>query len=246
MPEGGVLVLSSWRLPLRDGEIPPESTELRAGDYLAIAVTDNGSGMLPEIAARAFDPFFTTKGIGKGTGLGLSMIHGFAKQSGGDAGITTRAGYGTTVTIYLPRAADSEELPAKPHAPETPPMGRGQRILFVEDEPDVRAATAEALLRMGYSPRIARDAEAALEILSSHSEIDAMVTDVGLPGIDGRALAARAREMRPDLRVLFVTGYAANAEERNSFLAEGMDLLLKPFALDDLAWNLAEMIGQTE
>ncbi|HQT53667.1 MAG TPA: response regulator, partial [Phenylobacterium sp.] len=188
------------------------------------------------------DPFFTTKPIGQGTGLGLSMIYGFARQSGGHARIYSEVGQGSTVRLYLPRftgeAPDGEADQARPDLPR----GAGETVLVVEDDPAVRLLVVEVLSELGYAAIEAHDGPAALPILESDQRIDLMVSDVGLPGLNGRQVAEIGRQHRPGLKVLFVTGYAENAAVRSGFLDPEMEMITKPFALDQLAAKIREMI----
>jgi PAS domain S-box-containing protein len=241
MPSGGVLSIETENVTVISGEAG--SGQPDPGEYARISVSDTGVGMSPETAAKAFDPFFTTKPIGQGTGLGLSMIYGFAKQSRGHVYIESEVGQGTTVKLYLPRHHGGEVKPTGGRNAADAPRGAGEAILLVEDEPSVRVIIAELLRQLGYSCLEAQDSQTALPILASEVQIDLMVTDVGLPGLNGRQLADIARERRPDLRVLFVTGYARHATEKADFLAPGMDMVSKPFTLDGLASKIRQMIG---
>ena len=239
MPEGGSLTVTTANVQVeagfnRDGE------EIQAGDYVAIRVTDTGVGMPPEVIRRAFDPFFTTKPIGEGTGLGLSMIYGYAKQSGGLASIRSSPGAGTTVELLLPRTIEAESFVDLPASIAEAARGTGQRVLVVEDEPDVLAALLDVIGQHGYEVTSATEGSRALAMLSA-GHFDALVTDIGLPGMSGRELALRARELRPELRVLFVTGYAGDAAVRADFLSRGMDLMSKPFNLVELLHKLHQL-----
>ncbi|USJ01290.1 response regulator [Xanthomonas prunicola] len=217
--------------------------ELDDGDYVAVNVIDNGSGIEPAILDQVFEPFFTTKPIGEGTGLGLSMTYGFARQSGGTARITSTVGRGTTVALLLPRGLSANEvLPAPaPSAPRT----RNERILLVDDTDVVRMMVSEVLSDAGYQVIEAEDANGALEQLRTGVHIDLVVSDVGLPGMNGRDMADVARMLRPGLPILFITGYAENAATRQEFLAEGMALLPKPFSLNDLLNTVGQMLDSS-
>lgn len=240
MPEGGRLSIETTNVSL-DETHAPSNEEVTPGPYVVICVSDTGSGMLPEVIAKAFDPFFTTKAIGQGTGLGLSMIYGFAKQSGGHVRIDSEVGRGTTVKLYLPRAQGSIAVVSDPGRSGTP-RGSGETVLVVEDDTTVRLLITEVLRELGYVHLEASDSHQALPILCSDQRIDMMVSDVGLPGLNGRQLAEIARETRPDLKVLFVTAYASASTIRGDFLAPGMDLLTKPFTLDVLGTKIRQMI----
>ena len=243
MPDGGVLTIETGNATVQAGEI--RADELEAGDYTVIAVTDTGTGMSPETAAKAFDPFFTTKPIGQGTGLGLSMIYGFARQSRGQVRIKSAEGEGTTISLYLPRhrgdLCDVAPGPAQREAPK----GSGETVLVVEDDPAVRLLIGEVLHELGYSCLEASDGQAAIPLLASNIRMDMMITDVGLPGLNGRQVADIAREHRPGLQVLFVTGYADRAIDRASFLGPGMQMITKPFTLDALAVRIRQMVANS-
>jgi CheY-like chemotaxis protein len=208
-----------------------------------IAVSDNGTGMSPETVARAFDPFFTTKDIGQGTGLGLSQVYGFVKQSGGHVHIYSEPGSGTSVKLYLPRFHSATV--AGLAEPTTPADGeRGsETVLLVEDDPDVRAFSIEALGELGYTVIAAVDAHSALQLLRNHPEVDLLFTDIGLPGgTNGRQLVEQARQIRRDLRVLFTTGYARNAIIHDGRLDPGVELITKPFTQESLATRLRDIL----
>jgi CheY-like chemotaxis protein len=196
--------------------------------------------MAADVVAKAIDPFFTTKPVGKGSGLGLSMVYGFAKQNRGHLRIYSEVGHGTTVKLYLPRALQDAVILEK--AARDAPRGQGETILVVEDDATVRMILSDVLEELGYNVLLASDARPAIPILQSGRRIDLMVSDVMLPHINGRKLAEIARASRPDLKVLFVTGYAENATFRGDFLDAGMDMLTKPFALDDLGAKVRTMI----
>jgi PAS domain S-box-containing protein len=240
MPDGGKLTIATANARI-DG-IDADTPALLPGDYIRIDVSDTGTGMSPEVAARAFDPFFTTKPIGQGTGLGLSMIYGFARQSNGHVLIDSTQGAGTSVILYLPRyhgAAAAERI-ASAVADEH--MATGETVLVVEDEPVVRGVIVEMLQEQGYRTLQAVDGPSGLRILRLNKRIDLLVTDVGLPGMNGRQLADQARETRPDLKILFITGYAENAAIAKGFLQPGMEMITKPFDLDNLSQRIREMV----
>jgi PAS domain S-box-containing protein len=242
MPDGGRLTIETankWLDARAAGE-----RELTPGQYVSICVTDTGTGMAPEVVARAFDPFFTTKPLGLGTGLGLSMIYGFARQSGGQVRIYSELGQGTTMCLYLPRHyGKAEEVVAVSTAGAAGAVGHGETVLVVDDELTVRRLVSEVLVDMGYIALEAADGPAALEILRSKTRLDLLVTDVGLPGgLNGRQVADAGRTARPGLKVLFITGYAENAVVGHGHLEPGMQILTKPFALDVLGEKIREMI----
>jgi CheY-like chemotaxis protein len=235
MPDGGRLTLETANTYLDEAYVIEAGDGLSAGQYVMIAVTDTGSGMDAETVARAFDPFFTTKPPGKGTGLGLSQVYGFVKQSGGHVRIYSEPGRGTTIRLYLPRGFDTAaEIPTLPTV-RTAAAGGGETLLLVEDEPGVRRFGAETLRELGYTVLEAADAAAALRLLDGHAEIALLLTDVVLPDIDGRRLAEQALRRRPDLPVLFATGYTRNAIVHNGMLDRDVRVLIKPFTVDQLA-----------
>jgi PAS domain S-box-containing protein len=239
MPDGGRLTIATGNLHV-DADHPMATEELSPGDYATVRVADTGTGMSAEVIAKAFDPFFTTKPIGAGTGLGLSMIWGFAKQSDGHVRIDSTPGEGTAVTLYLPRAQAAAATDAAGDGPR--PAGAGESVLLVEDDPAVRMLVADVLRDLGYRVEQAGDAREALPKLAAMDRVDLLITDVGLPGMSGRELADRAREGLPELKVLFVTGYAEGAAHRAGFLAPGMDMVTKPFAIDLLSAKIRAML----
>ncbi len=243
MPEGGEIRIETSNCTL--GIRPDGAEAIKPGDYVRLSVCDNGAGMTPAIRAKAFDPFFTTKPIGQGTGLGLSMIYGFAQQSGGHVSLDSEPGQGTCVHLYLPRHNEQTESRPPVLAPQGAPLAKqGESVMVVEDDPAVRMLVLNVLDELGYHALPAADAKTALPLLESSLRIDLLVTDVGLPGLNGRQLAEIARQHRPRLKVLFMTGYAEKAAERHTFLAEGMDMVTKPFSIDLLANKIREMINQ--
>ena len=242
MPNGGKVTIETANVYLDDTYAAAQA-EVIPGQYIMVAVTDSGTGMTPEVKAKAFDPFFTTKDVGHGTGLGLSQVYGFAKQSRGHVKIYSELGEGTTIKLYLPRvhsaptAMESEttSLPVRGSENET--------ILVVEDDPGVRSYSGEALAELGYKVIEADNARAGLALLDSHPEIDVLFTDIGLPGgMNGRQLAEEALRRRPDLRVLFTTGYARNAIIHDGRLDPGVELITKPFTQAKLAAKLRDII----
>ncbi|SEE67731.1 PAS domain-containing hybrid sensor histidine kinase/response regulator [Pseudomonas migulae] len=244
MPDGGELLIETANVYLDSSDINTLET-VKPGDYVMIAVSDNGTGMTPSVLAKAFDPFFTTKPIGQGTGLGLSMIYGFAQQSGGHVKLDSLPGQGTCVRLYLPRLHFPEpENTLLPFSGEAPAAIDGETVMLVEDDPAVRMLVLDLLNELGYHAHEAGNAKTALPLLESDVRVDLLVTDVGLPGMNGRQLAEIARQHRPELKVLFMTGYAENAAERQGFLEEGMDMVTKPFSIDLLANKIRTMIGQ--
>ena len=237
MPHGGVLTLSTRCVRCER----TAGRDLKPGDYLEVSVRDTGVGMDPEVASRAFEPFFTTKPSGAGTGLGLSMVYGFAKQTGGDVTIESKVGEGTIIRFFLPIAAASE-ADRDAEASYSTVEGRGEVVLVVEDDALVRMLVMDVLKELGYEAKEAKDAPTAIPLIESGARVDLLISDVGLPGLNGRQLADIARHHHPGLRVLFLTGYAEQAAVRSGFLGAGMDLMTKPFAVDALALKIREML----
>ncbi|MEO8937285.1 MAG: ATP-binding protein [Burkholderiaceae bacterium] len=243
MPEGGWLTIETANHSL----VPTaaHAFDLAAGQYLALSVTDSGTGMSEEIVKRAFDPFFTTKPLGAGTGLGLSMVYGFARQSGGQVRIDSEPGRGTTITLYLPRHfGEIESVHKQREKPLAAHAIHEETVLVIDDEPTVRTLIAEVLDDLGYRCFEAHDGAAGLELLQSNARVDLLITDVGLPGgLNGRQVADAARALRPGLRVLFITGYAENAVVGNGGLDPGMAVLTKPFSLELLSQRIGAMLS---
>ncbi|WP_246696986.1 GAF domain-containing protein [Methylobacterium planeticum] len=242
MPEGGRITIETANKWLDDHAA--QERDLPRGRYLSLCVTDTGTGMTPEVIARAFDPFFTTKPIGQGTGLGLSMIYGFVRQSGGQVRIYSEVGQGTTMCLYLPRYDGTAEGDVVlPDFADAPRAEQGETVLIVDDEPSVRMLVTEVLEDLGYTAIEAADGPSGLKLLESDVRVDLLVTDVGLPGgMNGRQMADAARVSRPDLKVLFITGYAENAAVGNGYLEPGMEVLTKPFVLEVLASRIKSLI----
>lgn len=242
MPDGGLITVETANTWVDDAGA--NERDMPTGQFVVICVSDTGAGMSEEVRSRAFDPFYTTKPMGKGTGLGLSMIYGFAKQSGGQARIYSEVGRGTTVKIYLPRHVGRvEDSESSAVAQPLPRSADGETVLVVDDEPTVRMLIGDSLADLGYRGIEAADAASALKVLESDAEIDLLITDVGLPGgMSGKDLADFARKARPDLKVLFITGYAENAAVTNGRLQHGMHVLSKPFPMDKLAARIRSII----
>jgi PAS domain S-box-containing protein len=235
MPAGGRLTIETSNCTLDEGS-EFWSSEMRPGAYVCVSVTDTGIGMSQETIEKAFEPFFTTKPIGQGTGLGLSMIYGFVRQSDGYTRIFSELGRGTSLKLFLPHYTG--ELPVELPGDAGPAellAGAGETVLVIEDEPVVRGLILEVLADLGFAALEATDGAGALEVLHSGRRIDLMISDVGLPGLNGRQLAEAARQLRPGLKVIFMTGYAEVAASAQGFLEPGMALITKPFALADLA-----------
>ena len=245
MPEGGKLTIETANTHLDDA-YAAANAEVAAGQYVMISVTDTGSGMPPEVIERAFDPFYTTKGVGRGTGLGLSQVHGFVKQSRGHVKIYSEPGVGTTIKIYLPRNAG--EPSAQDNAPrplgELPQARDGEVVLVVEDDERVRRLSVDALRELGYTVAQAADAAQAMTVLGLQARVDLLFTDVVMPDLDGRRLADRAREARPDLKVLYTTGYTRNAIVHNGMLDADVAFLAKPFTVEQLALKVRQVLDE--
>ena len=243
MPGGGSLSIATANMSLdgqqaRDLDLPP-------GDYVTITVTDTGTGMAPEVVSRIFDPFFTTKPTGQGTGLGLSMVYGFARQSGGQVTVRSQVGSGTAMAITLPRHTGSEVAEtSEPDLGHAPHARVGQTVLVVDDEPTVRMLVTEVLRELGYVALEASDGASGLKLLQSDTRIDLLITDVGLPGgMDGRQLAEAARQLRPRLVCLFVTGYAEGAKLGSGEMGPDTHILAKPFSMEALAARIEELLA---
>jgi CheY-like chemotaxis protein len=244
MQGGGRLTIELANKVL-DADYARSHAEVVAGDYVMVAVSDTGHGMTPDIAARVFEPFFTTKTEGRGTGLGLPMVFGFVKQSGGHVKVYSEPGEGTSVKLYLPRAVGAT-IPAMQRSgvPADLPHGTAT-ILVVEDEAGVREIAVVILRSLGYRVLEAADGEEGLRVFGSNAaEIDMLLSDVVLPGkVRGRELADRITEMRPEVKVLFMSGYTENSIVHHGRLDDGVQLLGKPFKRDQLARKVAEVLG---
>jgi len=243
MPDGGKLTIETANRWM--DSTAARQHDLPVGQYVSVCVTDTGVGMTPEVVAKAFDPFFTTKPLGEGTGLRLSMIYGFARQSGGQIRIYSEVGEGTTMCLYLPRHGEEAPMENEPVVTAAlEPAGEGEVVLVIDDEPTIRMLVAEVLSDAGYAVIEAPDGPGGLRVLESNARIDLLITDVGLPGgMNGRQVADAARTTRPDLKVLFVTGYAENAVVGNGRLEKGMFVLSKPFPIEELAGRIREIIA---
>ncbi|MDB5689561.1 MAG: hybrid sensor histidine kinase/response regulator [Sphingomonas bacterium] len=240
MPDGGTLTVETCNTHVDDDYA--REAEIAAGQYVQIAVSDTGTGMSPDVLAKAFDPFFTTKAVGRGTGLGLSQVFGFARQSGGHVRVYSEVGHGTTFKLYLPRFW-GDEAAAVRRAPAPFRAGRPTEIiLVVEDEDRVRNNSVEALRELGYTVLHAASGPEALALIGTGQDVTLLFTDVVMPGMTGRQLADRAMELLPRLKVVFTTGYTRNAVVHNGVLDPGTHLLPKPFGIDQLAAKIAEVL----
>jgi PAS domain S-box-containing protein len=244
MAEGGRLTLETSNASI-DRLYAAAHADVAPGQYIALSVSDTGTGMSPEVLSKAFEPFFTTKPVGQGTGLGLSQVYGFVKQSGGHLKIYSEVGHGTTVKIYLPRLL-REMAPAEdPASTGVPDGASGETILVVEDDDDVREYSVSTLRDLGYRVIEAHDGPSALRLLERQFSVDLLFTDVILPGgLTGAQLAAEARKHRPELTVLFTTGYARNAIVHQGRLDKGVELLTKPYTIADLAARVRDMLDR--
>jgi signal transduction histidine kinase len=242
MAEGGRLTIETSNAHL-DEAYASGHDDVRPGQYVLIAVSDTGAGMPPNVAARAFEPFYTTKESGKGTGLGLSQVYGFVKQSGGHVKIYSELGQGTAVKIYLPRyTGDFIVSGASDQDRDARNAGRNETILVVEDEDAVRSVTVEALGELGYRVLEADGGAAALRILDANPDVALLLSDVVMPDVNGAKLAAEALSRRPDLKIVFMTGYTRNAVVHNGVLDPGTQLISKPFTQEQLAAKLREVL----
>ncbi len=242
MPDGGRITIETGNKWL--DETAARERTLAPGQYVTVCVSDTGAGIDKAILDRVFDPFFTTKPLGQGTGLGLSMVYGFARQSNGHVRIYSEVGHGTMVCIYLPRHLGEEDA-AAPAASAPASRSDDQRtVLVIDDEPTVRMLVADAMGELGHACLEAPDGATGLRILQSDNNVDLLITDVGLPGgLNGRQVADAARALRPELKVLFITGYAENAVMNHGHVEHGMEVLTKPFAVGGLSARVARMLA---
>ena len=241
MPDGGRITIETANKWL--DERAAKERDLTPGQYISLCVTDTGTGMSREVIEHAFDPFYTTKPLGEGTGLGLSMVHGFARQSGGQVRIYSELGEGTTMCLYLPRFIGEIEAEEPDEAMAPAARGAHETVLVIDDETSVRMLMADVLSEAGYRVLLASDGRSGLKTLESDVKIDLLITDVGLPGgLNGRQVAEAALARRPKLKVVFVTGYAENAVVGNGLLGPGMAVITKPFAMTALASRVREIL----
>jgi CheY-like chemotaxis protein len=241
MPEGGKLTIETSNTELDDSYVATDA-EVLPGQYVAVCISDTGAGMSQETLSRVFEPFFTTKDAGRGTGLGLSMVYGFVKQSGGHVTLYSEPGQGTTVKMYFPRYF-GEAVANETLSQDQVPGAAGQEfVLVVEDNDEVREFSSSVLRDLGYEVIEAREADSAAKILRNEGHIDLMFTDVVLPGRSGRELADEARQLRPDLKILFTTGYSRNAIVHHGRIDPGVQLLSKPFTVEQLALKVRQVL----
>jgi CheY-like chemotaxis protein len=243
MAEGGKLTIETANAHL-DDDYASRHAEVAAGDYVMLAVSDTGAGMPSEVIARAFEPFFTTKEAGKGTGLGLSMVYGFVKQSGGHIKIYSELGHGTTIKLYLPRAAGATARAERP-AEASGPRGGSETVLVVEDDADVRAFVTGVLRRLGYAVIEAADGPSAVRAAEAAGTIDLVLSDVVLPGgMNGREVAAAVLRRWPRAAVLYASGYTQNAITHQGRLDPGVELISKPFTAPALGRRVRDLLDR--
>ena len=244
MSEGGKLTIETYNCHL-DENYADQNVEVAAGQYVLVSVTDTGTGMPDEVIERAFDPFYTTKEVGKGTGLGLSQVHGFVRQSGGHIKIYSEDGLGSTIKLYLPRylgKAQADDRPVPGIDTERPMARNGETILVVEDEAKVRQVSVDQLRDLGYTVLHAANGAEALEVMAKNERIDLMFTDIVMPGMTGRVLADEAAKQRPDIKVLYTTGYTRNAVVHNGVLDPGTEFIAKPYTGQALASKVRSVL----
>jgi len=243
MPDGGRLTIETSNASL-DQTYADENIEVTPGQYVMIAVTDTGAGMTEAVMSRAFDPFFTTKSVGSGTGLGLSQVHGFLKQSKGHVKLYSELGVGTTVKLYLPRDLSGGVTEDSVKRSAETAVEAGHTVLVVEDDEGVRQFAVSALRELGFAVVEADGGQAAMQQLAKHPRVSVLLTDVVMPNMDGRRLVEAALQTRPDLLVLYMTGYTRNAIVHNGMLDSGTRLLTKPFTVDELGRELRAMLRE--
>ena len=244
MPSGGKVTIETTNAHLDDAYVRKLAEPVKAGQYVMISVSDTGAGMDANTLQRAFEPFFTTKGIGKGTGLGLSQVYGFVRQSTGHVAIYSEIGEGTTVKIYLPRYHGEEDVAEESRRSTSDRQSLGaETILVVEDDEALRLYTVEILSDLGYSVLEAASAAAALEIIGRGPDIDLLFTDIVMPGgMNGRQLGDEATRQKPKLKVLFTTGYTANAIVHHGRLDPDVELISKPFTYETLGRKIRTIL----
>lgn len=240
MPDGGKLTIETANVSLDENYVSALVEPVPPGQYVMLAVSDTGNGMDNETIDRVFEPFFTTKEAGKGTGLGLSQVYGFVRQSGGHIRIYSEPGAGTTVKLYLPRDLRIEAVEQEPVSNRA--EGGSETILVIEDHDGLREYSVGVLRELGYQVLEAANGQAGLDLLRTRPEVHLLFTDVVLPGLNGRKLANQALEFRPDLKVLFTTGYTRNAIVHNGRLDDGVSLITKPFTFDALASKVRKIL----
>ena len=244
---GGKLTVETHNCHL-DENYALNNADVEAGQFVLVCVSDTGAGMPPEVIERAFDPFYTTKEVGKGTGLGLSQVYGFVKQSGGHIKIYSEDGDGTTIKMYLPRyfgAAKAVTRSAAKDSKKLPPARPGEVVLVVEDEDQVRQVTIEQLHDLGYTILEASNGAQALQLLTENGRVDLIFTDIVMPGMTGRVLADEALNQRPDVKILYTTGYTRNAVVHNGVLDHGTEFIAKPYTGAALAKKVRSVLDKS-
>jgi CheY-like chemotaxis protein len=240
MPDGGVLTIEAKNVVLEEGAV----ADCAAGSYVRICVSDTGGGMSPEVRARAFEPFFTTKAVGKGTGLGLSMVYGFVRQSGGHVVIESAPGKGTSVGLFLPKAAQQPDVEVQPPEP-LPVQGHLERILVVEDNKELLELTSQMLAESGYRVLCAKSGAEAMEIMTRGQKFELLLSDIVMPnGMNGVELAREVRRMDPGIKILLTSGYAGDTLERHRAVGE-FPIIDKPYRLTELAQRLRSILDRT-
>jgi two-component system cell cycle sensor histidine kinase/response regulator CckA len=242
MPRGGTLTIETANVDL-DERYTKTHLAVKTGPYVVLTVTDTGTGMTPQVKARLFEPFFTTKEVGKGTGLGLATVHGIVMRSGGSVNVSSEVGRGTSFKVYFPRA-DPEEMAVNPPPPAARPRARAQTILVVEDAEELRELTSRLLRRQGYTVLLAANADEALQMFEQNPSIDVILTDVVMPGASGPELTRRLVERRPELKVIYMSGYTEEAIVQHGVLKPGIAFLHKPFTSEALGRKLRETLDR--
>jgi CheY-like chemotaxis protein len=240
MPKGGTLTIETANVEL-DEHYAKTHRAVIPGAYVALTVTDTGTGMTPEVQARLFEPFFTTKEVGKGTGLGMATVYGIATRSGGSVGVYSEIGKGTSVKVYFPRAEATDMVTEVP-APVAPARVGTQTVLVVEDEDGLRELAKRLLLRQGYTVLVAANAQEALRLFAANQSIDVLLTDVVMPGASGPELTRQLVEQRPALRVIYMSGYTEDAIVHHGILKPGIAFLNKPFNSETLGAKIREVL----
>jgi len=247
MPDGGVISVVTRNVSIGAADRASDPEPLRVGDYAVLEISDTGSGMPPEVLKRVFEPFFTTKDVGKGSGLGLSMVYGFLKQSEGHVSIASTPGGGTTVCLYFPRTQSAIDRYSSNDSEVSALQGGGETILVVEDNEEVRTTAVEVLISLGYRPIEAANGQQALQQFTQHPDIALVFSDVMLPGgLLGANLATKLRERRPGLKVLLTTGYTESAIMQRGMLDGSLEVLSKPYKVEDLARRIRAILDERE
>jgi CheY-like chemotaxis protein len=245
MPNGGRITLKSSNLFLSEPD-PGKFADLPLGQYVLISATDTGTGIAPEHLAKVFDPFFTTKEAGKGTGLGLSSVYGFARQSGGHVRVLSELGRGTTVELYLPRGFEATNEVTGNHEPDGAPRG-SETILVVEDDDMVRQHVCNQLESLGYNYIATEGADRALNLIARQTKIDLLFTDVIMPGnMNGKQLANAARALRPNIKVLYTSGYSDSVFSQDDHMDQTVHLLNKPYQRLELARKIRQVLSSKQ